>query len=252
MNAVVRDYPELKLASLPQNVDGGYLVELSVRGDPARVPGAMAYVRAEVAKLGYPFEDRAPALSPWTARRAFLAALRGAPGRRRPRADEALWAQLRDGGHVILIRHAATDPGLGDPPGFRLDDCATQRNLSEAGPRGGAPPGRAPARRARADRARLHQPLVPLPRHRDARLRPGRGLGPALLGLRLARTARPSTPRRVKKRILGYSIRKPGGNVVMVTHNVNIAALTKLSVAPGEMVVVRPDGCCALRTVGPA
>ena len=35
----------------------------------------------------------------------------------------------------------------------------------------------------------------------------------------------------------------------MVTHNVNIAALTKLSVAPAEIVVVRPDGCCGLRVV---
>ena len=60
MNVVVRDYPELKLSSLPQNVQGGgYLVELAVRGDPARVPHAMAYVRAEVAKLGYAFEERA-------------------------------------------------------------------------------------------------------------------------------------------------------------------------------------------------
>jgi molybdopterin-biosynthesis enzyme MoeA-like protein len=58
MNAVVRGYPDLKLASLPQNVEGGYLVELSLRGDPARVPAAMAYLRAEVAKLGYDFEDR--------------------------------------------------------------------------------------------------------------------------------------------------------------------------------------------------
>lgn len=58
MNAVVRDYPELKLASLPQNVEGGYLVELSVRGDPARVPAAMGYIRTEVAKLGFPFEER--------------------------------------------------------------------------------------------------------------------------------------------------------------------------------------------------
>ncbi len=59
MNVVVRDYPDLKLASLPQNVEGGgYLVELSLRGDPARVPGAMAYVRAEVARLGFEFTDR--------------------------------------------------------------------------------------------------------------------------------------------------------------------------------------------------
>ena len=54
----------------------------------------------------------------------------------------------------------------------------------------------------------------------------------------------------VKKRIATYSRREVGGNVVMVTHNVNIASLTKLSVAPGEIVVVRPDGCCGLRTVG--
>ena len=38
-----------------------------------------------------------------------------------------------------------------------------------------------------------------------------------------------------------------GGNVVMVTHNTNIAALTKLSVAPGEIVVLRPDGCCGFK-----
>ena len=54
----------------------------------------------------------------------------------------------------------------------------------------------------------------------------------------------------MKKRVGGYSSRAMNGNVVMVTHNVNIAALTRLSVAPAEIVVVRPDGCCGLRTVG--
>lgn len=59
MNVVVRDYPDLKLASLPKNMDGGrFQVELSVRGNPARVPLAMAYVRAEVARLGYEFRER--------------------------------------------------------------------------------------------------------------------------------------------------------------------------------------------------
>ena len=38
----------------------------------------------------------------------------------------------REGG-VLLIRHAATEAGLGDPPGFVLGQCSTQRNLSEAG-----------------------------------------------------------------------------------------------------------------------
>ena len=38
----------------------------------------------------------------------------------------------REGG-VLLLRHAATEAGLGDPPGFVLGQCSTQRNLSEAG-----------------------------------------------------------------------------------------------------------------------
>jgi len=47
--------------------------------------------------------------------------------------DNALVERLRAGGVVLLLRHSTTDPGVGDPPGFRLDDCSTQRNLSEPG-----------------------------------------------------------------------------------------------------------------------
>jgi broad specificity phosphatase PhoE len=39
---------------------------------------------------------------------------------------------LRQGG-VLLLRHAATEPGIGDPEGFRLGQCQTQRNLSAQG-----------------------------------------------------------------------------------------------------------------------
>jgi len=48
-------------------------------------------------------------------------------------ADERLWELLRAGGQVVLWRHAQTVPGSGDPTGFRIDDCATQRNLSPEG-----------------------------------------------------------------------------------------------------------------------
>ena len=54
----------------------------------------------------------------------------------------------------------------------------------------------------------------------------------------------------MKNRIGTYSTRRPAGTVVMVTHNVNIAALTGQSVGTGEIVVVRPDGCCGLKLVG--
>ena len=40
--------------------------------------------------------------------------------------------QLEDGGKLIFIRHAYA-PGNGDPTGFNLNDCSTQRNLSEEG-----------------------------------------------------------------------------------------------------------------------
>lgn len=43
----------------------------------------------------------------------------------------AVAAELRDG-DIVLYRHALA-PGGGDPPGFTLGDCSTQRNLSDAG-----------------------------------------------------------------------------------------------------------------------
>jgi broad specificity phosphatase PhoE len=50
--------------------------------------------------------------------------------------DEA-WAALERGGMVVIMRHASA-PGPeqgreGDPSGFVLEDCATQRNLSDFG-----------------------------------------------------------------------------------------------------------------------
>ena len=46
-------------------------------------------------------------------------------------ADEAdAWTALHAGRHVALMRHNDAPGGAGDPPGFRVDDCATQRNLS--------------------------------------------------------------------------------------------------------------------------
>jgi phosphohistidine phosphatase SixA len=46
--------------------------------------------------------------------------------------DEAAIALIRAGGVAVALRHALA-PGTFDPPGFRLGDCSTQRNLSDAG-----------------------------------------------------------------------------------------------------------------------
>jgi len=46
--------------------------------------------------------------------------------------NEKLFKELNDGGKLIFIRHAYA-PGSGDPNNFNLNDCSTQRNLSEEG-----------------------------------------------------------------------------------------------------------------------
>lgn len=47
-------------------------------------------------------------------------------------SDIQAWQLLRDGKAVLLMRHASA-PGVGDPANFNLGDCATQRNLSAEG-----------------------------------------------------------------------------------------------------------------------
>ena len=47
-------------------------------------------------------------------------------------ASEENWKYAQEGGKIILIRHALA-PGGGDPAGFKIDDCKTQRNLNKAG-----------------------------------------------------------------------------------------------------------------------
>jgi phosphohistidine phosphatase SixA len=41
--------------------------------------------------------------------------------------------KLSAGGFVLMMRHGATEDGVGDPPGFKIDDCKSQRNLSTEG-----------------------------------------------------------------------------------------------------------------------
>ena len=180
-------------------------------------------------------------------RRAFLAgaaALVASP--LRAEEEDIPWPRLRAGGLVLLMRHASTVEGLGDPPNFRLGDCSTQRNLSEAG--------RAEARRVGERLRREGVPIAqvytsPWCRCREtARIAFGDAEDWDPLSSFFDLPDRePEYTERVRKRIASYVRKPPKGNVVMVTHNVNIAALTKHSVGPAEMVIVKPDGCCSAR-----
>ena len=47
-------------------------------------------------------------------------------------ASGQAWNTAQEGNKIILIRHSLA-PGGGDPAGFKIDDCKTQRNLSKKG-----------------------------------------------------------------------------------------------------------------------
>ena len=182
-------------------------------------------------------------------RRRFLAiafawpALAAAQGREAP-----VWERLRRGGLVLFMRHAATEPGLGDPKGFRLDDCATQRNLSAQG----RDEARRVGERLRAERVPIERVYTsPWCRCRDTAREAfggGEDWEPLASFFDFPERER-ELSERVRRRIAGYGRKPPRGNVVMVTHNVNIAAITRESVGTAEIVVVRPQGCCDVRTV---
>jgi len=161
-------------------------------------------------------------------------------------ADQALWALLRAGGQVIVMRHAATDRSVGDPPGFRLDECATQRNLSEEG--------RAQARRVGAAFAARG---IPIGRVRSsqwcrcletARLAfGGAEPWPALNSFFRDRTQEAEQTREVRALV---SERPTTGTLVLVTHQLNIGALTGVQPAEGELVVLTPLGHDRFRVAG--
>lgn len=65
-------------------------------------------------------------------RRKLTGLLLAAPWLAQAQTDD-LASRLRAGACVVLLRHAQTDPGTGDPPGFELERCSTQRNLSAQG-----------------------------------------------------------------------------------------------------------------------
>jgi broad specificity phosphatase PhoE len=87
-----------------------------------RIPAGLPR-RLALARLG------ATLLAPWLASVPGLAGAQPAPNASRAQ----LLAVWRQSGGVLLIRHAATESGLGDPPGFVIGQCRTQRNLSDEG-----------------------------------------------------------------------------------------------------------------------
>lgn len=161
-------------------------------------------------------------------------------------AGEDLWNRLHAGGYVLLIRHAATDPGVGDPPGFKLGDCATQRNLSAAG--------RAQARQLGGTLKKRGIPVAATRSSRWCRCLETAQLafGKAQPWPLLDNTFETPERREPQMRQIRAALAQPvtGGNLVLVTHGVNILALTGISPAESEIVIVRPAGNGKLQLIG--
>jgi phosphohistidine phosphatase SixA len=163
--------------------------------------------------------------------------------------EAAIWQQLRQGqGYVVLLRHAQTVPGIGDPAGFRLADCTTQRNLSPAG-------------RAQASRIgnSFRDRGIPVQRVLSSQycrcLETARllNLGPVEPAPALNSTfedrasAAPQT-RQVRQLIQAH--RQTAGVIVMVSHMVNIDDISGVSLSSGAAVVVRANPQGELDIVG--
>lgn len=156
-------------------------------------------------------------------------------------------AQARPAMPVLLMRHEQTDPGVGDPPGFVLDQCSTQRNLS--------PQGRTQARSFGARLASLGWRPAAIRSSRWCRcLHTGdeiaAGLGgtmatepwPALDSIFEDRSRAAQQSAALRERLA--LLRRANGFELWVTHQVNISDFTGRPTAMGQAlwVTLAADG----------
>lgn len=161
-------------------------------------------------------------------------------------SDERLWQTLQTDGHFALLRHAIA-PGTGDPAEFALRDCSTQRNLSAGGRTQAARIGK----RFRANgiataKVFSSQWCRCLDTAKLLDLGPVEEL-PALNSFFRRTERRAPQTQELMTWIAGAELTEP---TVLVTHQVNITALTGVFPASGELVILRFDGGGTLTVVG--
>jgi phosphohistidine phosphatase SixA len=163
----------------------------------------------------------------------------------------AIWDKLQGSnpkGYVLLLRHTIA-PGVGDPENFKLNDCSTQRNLSQVGRDDAKAVGDWLKRRdikisrvesSRWCRAKQTAQLL--------------GIGKVRLNSNLDSLFESKDPAkaiqtvRVKKQIVDW--RNKSGLLVLVGHFVNIGAVAGVGVGSGEGVLVKADSKGKITVVG--
>jgi phosphohistidine phosphatase SixA len=150
--------------------------------------------------------------------------------------EERAWAALVKGGHVALIRHGNAPPGYGgDPPGFRIEDCATQRNLDEAGREQARAVGEAFRKRGvRVER------MVSSPWCRCLETARLMGVGPAESSWALVPDRQGTDPVRLRELKALIAAWRGPGTLVLVTHALTVRPLTGFLPGQAETVVLAP------------
>ena len=155
--------------------------------------------------------------------------------------------ELAKPGRVLMLRHAFA-PGTGDPPGLRLDDCATQRNLDDNGRRQAARLGRELAAAGIAS-ARVYSSQWCRCMETAQRLQ----LGPvATLSALNSFHGRPHDRETNIAALRAFLARLPvdGTPVVLVTHQFTISAFTDAGTPSGGGSIFQLNGSDAPRWLG--
>ena len=150
---------------------------------------------------------------------------------------------LASSDYLLMMRHAEA-PGTGDPAGYSLDDCSTQRNLGEGGRRQAVSTGHW-LRRQGITRAMLYS--SPWCRCKDTaqRLNLGGYVVEPALGSFFDSPHRAKLQTQALSAFVAKALAVKGAEaLILVTHHVNIREFVGENVGSGDMVLVRvgPDG----------
>lgn len=146
------------------------------------------------------------------------------------------WDMLETPGAIAVMRHAIA-PGTGDPADFELGDCSTQRNLDQTG--------RAQARRigeAFRTRGIFFDKILTSQWCRTRETAELLGLGPVTEAPSLNSFFRDFSTRDRQTSDTRALIAETDGRLMLVTHQVNISALTGRSTRSGEVLIIRLTG----------
>ena len=147
---------------------------------------------------------------------------------------------LSDRQHVLLMRHADAT-GYGDPAGYRLDQCSTQRNLGDRGKKQAILIGQWLTNQGITSAKVMSSPWC---RCIDTAKLLNKGqvtISPALGSFFDDMSMEKEQTRNLEKLIQAQLNENPKTPIILVTHHVNIQAFTGKVVNVGDMVLAKVD-----------